>query len=150
MFMLVIDIADTQAPVCTESMSLEKVFEQLSDSPIDLAIVVESHAHPIPIGIITIRDICSQLVSRRRDPRVLSAANVMTSHYAKVIFDTDLQDLIFIAESSDGALVVVDQDGRYCGTVDRDRLKRSALQQEDLLPHAPPSMAGYRTIDRIF
>ena len=54
----------TNFVVCTEDMPLEKVFEEMVGADTEHAVVVEGLAHSVPIGVITERDICLQVLGR--------------------------------------------------------------------------------------
>jgi predicted transcriptional regulator len=102
-------------PVCTEDVHLDQVYEMLCRSDERTVIVVDSNAHQIPIGIITDRSICEQVIGRRRDPRSLTAANVLDSNIKKMRrahMMTTSADLIGSAQQP---VVVVDRDRKLVG-----------------------------------
>lgn len=100
-------------PVCTEDVSLAQVYEKLCSSPERLVIVVDSEAHRVPIGVITERSICDQVVRRLRDPRSLTAANVLDGNVVK------LRRAHVLASQTEPAgerpVLVVDRDRKLVG-----------------------------------
>lgn len=109
-------------PVCTEDLSLDQVYEMLCRSDERMVIVVDSNAHKVPIGIITERSICAQVVGRRRDPRSLTAANVLDTNIKKLRRATVMESSLASLAFGHHPVIVVDRDrklvGLYGGTRD--------------------------------
>lgn len=118
--MLVCEIMNGSSPICTEDMALEKVYELIEESGQDDVTVVDSLVHKIPIGIITVRGICAQILGRGRDRRGMTAANVMNVNYIKVDQNLsvencqELMDLRGVKKA-----VVVDDMGSFMGSLTR-------------------------------
>jgi CBS domain-containing protein len=105
----------TNFVVCTEDMTLEKVFEEMVASDAEHAVVVEGLAHSIPIGVITERDICAQIIGRSRNPRGLTAANVMNTTITKIKADAAFTELS--TATLPKVVCVVNENGGLCGTI---------------------------------
>ena len=118
--MFVSDIMNTCVAECTEDMRLEEVFELIRKCDHGLVVVVDSHAHRVPIGVVTERSICEQIIARGRNPRNLAAGSVMDSRIKKVLA-TDLAESVQ-RDTAVAAVVVVDESRRVCGIVSNDRL----------------------------
>jgi CBS domain-containing protein len=141
--MLLENIMDRDVPVCTEDVPLEDVLELMDTAGTDHVFVVENYAHRKPIGVITEHDICRQVVGRGRNPRGLTAANVMNTRLVRLNADRSLSECSDImCENGSKIACVIDGSGVLSGSVARDRL---------LLPFtAAPSPASFRQQDRIF
>lgn len=122
-------------PVCTEDTQLEQVYEMLCGSDERIVIVVDSNAHQVPIGIITDRSICDQVVGRRRDPRGLTAANVLDSKIRKLRRADILTSPIELIDLGSQPVIVVDRDRKVVG------LYTGRRPDSDNTPHiiAPPA-----------
>ena len=115
--MLVGEMTIKFPPVCTEHTSLEKVYGLLADSQDRLVVVIDGEAHRVPIGIITERSICEQIIGRRRDPRGLSSANVLDCDIVKADLETDVVQLTG-RPATHKPVVVIDSDRRFVGIWD--------------------------------
>ena len=109
--MLVSEIMSTCVARCTEDTKLEEVFELIRKCDHGLVIVVDSHVHPVPIGVVSERSICEQIITRGRNPKSLAAGSVMDSRI-RTVPDSALLDDIHIDSGSDLAAVVVTDDKR--------------------------------------
>jgi predicted transcriptional regulator len=110
--------------ICTEEMPLTEVFELMGKNNCKCIPVVESYAHKVPIGSITEHDICLQLINKHRDPRWLTAANVMNANISK-IKDTAKIDICLnlMQKRKLEQIFVVDDKGIFCGTLNRTDLE---------------------------
>lgn len=116
--MFVRDIMNQCATVCTEEMALENVYKLMQENKCDHVIVVENYAHHTPIGIITEHDICYQVVGRGRNPRGLTAANVMNTNVTRALTTLTLADCALLMEETMASMAfVVDENGALRGTV---------------------------------
>jgi predicted transcriptional regulator len=104
-------------PECTEDTPLETVYDMLQSSENGLIVVIDGRAHRVPIGIITEHSICEQIIRRRRDPRGLTAANVLNCKFSKVGIDDDVRGYAGQFNGSNEPVVVVDSDRRYYGLI---------------------------------
>ncbi len=123
--MLVKEIMNKNSVVCTEDTSLEKVFELMTENGCDYVSVVESRAHPMPIGTITEHDICFQIVGRGKNPRGMTAANVLNTQVVKAIGDLSLNECLNLMQIKSAERVfIVDEDGMLCGIVTRPEIEK--------------------------
>ena len=114
--MSITDLIKTNYVVCTEETPLQKVFERMDAAGAEHAVVVEGLAHSIPIGVITEHDICAQILGRGRNPRGMTAANVMNTNIAKIKARAGSVDLASVG-GTPRIICVVDDNGALCGTV---------------------------------
>jgi len=91
-----------------------------------LVVIVDSHAHRVPIGVASEHTICEQIIARGRNPRTLSAGSAMDARVRKVSEDQRLESMD--AEELDGltAIIVVNDDRQIIGLVPKDAIVRSA------------------------
>ncbi|MEP6704617.1 MAG: CBS domain-containing protein [Acidobacteriota bacterium] len=116
---------NTRFAECTEDAKLEEVFELIQRCEHGLVVVVDSLAHKVPIGVVTERSICEQVITRGRNPRNLSAGSVMDSSIKKV-GETDLVESIQARQEDVAAVIVVDDSRRVRGIVAKETVKRFA------------------------
>ncbi len=117
-------IMNRNVAVCTEDMPLEQVYNLMREGSFDHVCVVENHAHQKPIGLITERDICFQILGKGRNPRGLTAANVMNTRIIKADAGLSISECTeLIANCSTKTLCIVDNNGVLCGTINRNELK---------------------------
>lgn len=118
--MLVCEIMNGSSPVCTEDMELEKVYELMEERGQDYVTVVDSLAHKIPIGIISLHGICAQILKRGRNPRGMTAANVMSTDYVKADRSLHIEESRELMEIKRAEfLIVVDDIGSFQGSLTR-------------------------------
>lgn len=152
--MLVKEIMNKDSVICTEDTSLEKVFELMTQSGSDYVSVVESRAHPMPIGTITERDICLQIIGKGRNPRGMTAANVLNTNVVKALNDLTTNECLRLMQiKSSERVFIVDEDGILCGTITRTEIEQSA-DKKPSAGNALSEAAGYSYIspgiNRIF
>ncbi len=151
--MFIKDIMNCSAVVCTEDTPLPQVYQMMQESNCDYVTVVESHAHRTPIGIITEHDICLQIVGRGRDPRGLTAANVMNTNIVKALYTvslTDCSEMMSVSQAK--RAFVVDENGMFCGTLSHFDIETTKTRQhlEDLASRAISKENYTSKINRIF
>ena len=122
--MFVTEIMSTCVAECTEDMKLEEVFDLIQKCDHGLVVVIDSHAHRVPIGIVNERSILEQIIARGRDPRNLLSGSVMDSRIKKVLETDVVEHITDTAEFA--AIVVVDDKRRICGLVAKDKIKEIA------------------------
>ena len=116
--MFVKEIMSTCVSECTEDMELAQVYELIRQCEHGLAVVIESNAHRVPIGIVSERSICEQIILRGRNPRGLRAASVIDSRI-KTVMENDLVEAV-IGRDRDAdvsAVVVINGNRQVCGLV---------------------------------
>ena len=117
--------------ICTEEMPLNKVFNLMLERNCDCVAVVESFAHKVPLGLITERDICLQLIKKNRDPRWLTAANVMNSNVSRFKKTSNLEKcLSSMQKQKTDHSFVIDNNGMFCGMIDRKELEAFEKRSE--------------------
>lgn len=133
--MLIKDVMNEVSVVCTEEMPLTKVFRLMLENDCGCIPVVESYAHPVPIGSISEKDICLQIVGKNRDPQRLTAANVMNGNICKAKNTATVFDCLNLMQNREAdRLFVLDAKGAICGTIKRTELEavRSRQHIDDL------------------
>ena len=124
--MRVSDIMSRCVTVCTEDAGLEEVYELIQKCEHKLVVVVDSHAHRVPIGVASEHTICEQIIARGRNPRTLSAGSAMDARVKKVSDDQVLESIN--PEELDGltAIIVVNADRQIIGLVGKEAMKSIA------------------------
>jgi predicted transcriptional regulator len=102
---------------CTEDAGLEEVYDLIRKCEHGLVVVVDSHAHRVPIGVVSERSICEQIIVRGRNPRNLTAGTVIDSRI-KTVREDDLIETIGMDEArSLSAIVVTDSNRQVSGVL---------------------------------
>ena len=111
---------------CTEDTPLEQVYEGIRKCDHGLVVVIDSKAHRVPIGVVSERSICEQLIVRGKNPRSLVAGAVMDSSI-KTVRETDAIDAAIPQDKDSITAVVVTNDKReVCGIIPREKLPSAA------------------------
>jgi CBS-domain-containing membrane protein len=132
--MFVSEIMSSCMAECTEDTKLEDAFELIQRCDHGTIVVVDSLAHRVPIGVVTERSICEQIIRRGRNPRSLTAGSVMDSRIKKVS-STDLVETLQRANNADVAAIVVVDDSRHaCGLVSKDKIKTAVRPVNNYKP----------------
>lgn len=107
---------------CTEDTPLEQVYERLRKCEHGIVVVVDSKAHRVPIAVVTERSICEQLILRGRNPRTMTAGDVMDSRI-RTVRETDELDRIAPEErDSLAAIIVTNERRQVCGIVPKNQI----------------------------
>ncbi len=107
---------------CTEDASLEQVYELIRKCRHGIVVVVDSKVHRVPIGVVTERSICDQLILRGKNPRNLPAGSVLDSNI-KIVRETDEIGSVSPQERDTLAAIIVTNDLRQvCGIVPKEKL----------------------------
>lgn len=153
--MLVCEIMNGSSPICTEDMLLGDVYGLMEEHGQDYVTVVDSLAHKIPIGIISVHGICAQILRRGRNPRGMTAANVMSADYVKTdrwLYVEECRELIDIKEAE--TVIVVDDSGSFQGSLTRAELdaaaRRNAGSQSAMSVDASAGVDARNNDDRPF
>jgi CBS domain-containing protein len=145
--MLVRDLIKNPA-VCTEDFLLEQVYKLMQEKNEDHVVVIDSKAHKIPIGVVTEHEICMQVIGRGRNPRNLTAANVMNADFVKVDQRSSLSD--YRLEMREGRrILVVDENGSLQGVLPKDLSEERASVPERPFKNVVPA-SSVQIFDRIF
>ena len=139
--MFVSDIMSTCLAECTEDTSLEEVFGLIRKCDHGLVVVVDSVAHRVPIGVVTERSICEQIIDRGRNPRSLAAGSVMDSRIKRVS-ESDLADTLATIDPAEvAAIIAVDDNRQPCGLVPKENLKKVRIAERPVYAvQAGPAM----------
>ena len=120
--MFVSEIMSRCVAECTEDTSLSEVYGLIQKCDHGIVVVVDSNVHRVPIGVVTERSICEQVIARNKNPRSLSAGSVMVSTIMSVT-ETDLVHNLRTSDlSSITAIVVTDSERRVCGLISPQKL----------------------------
>lgn len=115
-------LMSTCVTLCTEDTSLEKVYELIRKCDHGLVVVIDSEAHRVPIGIVSERSICEQLILKGKKPRNLTAGSVMDSRI-KALRQTDTASHITREEKESLAAIIVTNEHReVCGIVPKNKI----------------------------
>ncbi len=107
---------------CTEDTSLERVYELIQKCEHGLVVVIDSEAHRVPIGIVSERSICEQLILKGKNPRSVTAGSVMDSRI-KTLRQTDTAAQITEDEKKSLAAIIITNDRReVCGIVPKNKI----------------------------
>ena len=107
---------------CTEDTSIEEAYELLQKCGHRLAVVIDSRAHRRPIGVVSERSICEQVIGRGRNPKSLAAGSAMDTRILRVRED-ELISNVNIANPDDlAAIIVVNNVRQICGVIPKESL----------------------------
>jgi predicted transcriptional regulator len=120
--MFVSEIMSQCVMECTEDVGLEEVYDLIGRCEHGLVVVIDSHAHRVPIAIVSARSICEQIIGRERSPRNLVAGSVMDSRIKTVKKTCLVESIADIFNDDISALVVTDSDRRVCGLIPRSAM----------------------------
>ena len=107
---------------CTEDTALEEVYERLRKCEHGLAVVIDSEAHRVPIGVVSERSICEQLIARGKNPRGLTAGSVMDSRIKTIRESDEFQPLSQDESDSLAAIIVTNEARQVCGIVPKNKI----------------------------
>ena len=119
---------------CTEDAPLEQVYEGIRKCEHGLVVVIDSEAHRVPIGIVSERSICEQLIARGKNPRNLTAGAVLDSRIRTVREGDSLDAITVTADEQISAVVVTNEQRQACGIVSKDKLRTISSRAETNSP----------------
>jgi CBS-domain-containing membrane protein len=126
--MFVRDIMSRCVMECTEDAGLEEVYELIKKCEHGLVVVVDSHAHRVPIGVVSERSICEQIIARGRTPRNLFAGAVIDPRI-KTVREDDLVESVDVREADPlPAIIVTDDNRRVSGIVAANELRAARVR----------------------
>jgi CBS domain-containing protein len=130
--MRVQEIMTSDPACCTRDTRLDQVARLMTDHDCGGIPVVMSASDPIPVGVVTDRDIVVRALAHGRSPLEMTAGQVMTSPVVTVPRDASVEECSDLLERNRVRRApVVDEQGRCCGIV----------AQADLARHAPEDLA---------
>lgn len=145
------NIMNTNAITCTEDISLTKVYQLMQENAWDYVVVIESHAHRKPLGVITEHEICLAVIGEGRQPRTLTAGSVMNTDVLKMPRTLSVAHCAGLMQVRRAKwALVVNEDGIFCGAV-RDTDVKTNKRQSD--GYVAPEFFGeqnYYKLNRIY
>lgn len=147
------DIMNKCSVICTEEMPLIDVYQLMLDNECEYVLVVESHAHNNPTGVITEHDICLQIIAKGRNPRTLTAASVMNAEITKTLDTSTVSYCANLLQSSrTKRLFVVDENGAFCGVITSKDIDSNKIERPVDTINRSAFLGEYRNpgINRIF
>jgi len=151
--MFIREIMNINTVMCTEDMPLIEVYQLMLENNTDFIPVIDGNTHKIPIGIITEHDICLITISKGRNPRNLTAGEVMNTGITKAINNLTLAECSDLLEySKTKKILVIDKDGALCGTLTEFDIEASKNDKyfEDLLGRTIAKEYKSTGLNRIF
>ena len=120
--MTIDELMNTCVVECTEDTSIEEAYELLGKCNHRMVVVVDSRAHRRPIGVVTERSICEQVIGRGRNPKSLAAGSAMDTRIMRVR-ENEPATSIAVANPDEIAAVIVINDRRQVrGVVPKETL----------------------------
>ncbi|HKP71285.1 MAG TPA: CBS domain-containing protein [Pyrinomonadaceae bacterium] len=108
---------------CTEDTSIEEVYDLLQKCGHRMVVVIDSRAHRRPIGVVSERSICEQVIGRGRNPKGLAAGSAMDTRIFRVREDELVSNVAIANPHELAAVVVVDDRRQICGVVPKESLE---------------------------
>ena len=116
--MKVREIMTRDPACCTRDTRIQDVARMMVERDCGEIPVVASARSPVPVGVITDRDIVTRTVASGRNPIDMMASEVMTTPVVTTTPETNLEDCARIfAEHQIRRVPVVDDQGQCCGIV---------------------------------
>ena len=144
--MFVSEIMSKCVTECTEDAGLEEVYDLIRKCEHGFVVVVDSHAHRVPIGVVSERSICEQIIVRGRNPKTLFAGAVLDSKIKRVS-QTDLVESLDVADLTLTAIVVTDSNRQVCGLIPNTIVR--AIATRGLQSCVPNDARGSQSADEI-
>lgn len=114
--MKVSDIMTEEPAFCTPETELPEVAMMMRENDCGEIPVVESREKPVPIGVVTDRDIAIRSVAEGKDPQGMSAADCMSTPCVTVGPEMRIDEACGIMEENQIRRVpVIDRQGKLCG-----------------------------------
>jgi CBS domain-containing protein len=128
--MKVQDIMTSDPACCTRDTRLEDVARMMVERDCGEIPVVSSARNPIPVGVVTDRDIVTRAVATGRNPVDMTASEVMTTPVVTTTPDASLEDIARLCvENQVRRVPVVDEQGQCCGIVAQADLALAAPER---------------------
>jgi predicted transcriptional regulator len=133
--MSISEVMSTCVTECTEDTPLDQVYERVQKCEHGIVVVVDSKAHRVPIAIVSERSICEQLIVRGRNPRKLTAGDVMDSRIITVRETDDIDRIAQEKRDPLSAIIVTNERREACGIVPKNRIP--VVQTAVAATHSP-------------
>jgi len=125
--MKVREIMTRDPACCTRDTRIEEVARMMVERDCGEIPVVASARNPVPVGVITDRDIVTRTVASGRNPIDMLASEVMTTPVVTTTPDAKLEDCArMFAEHQIRRVPVVDEKGECCGIIAQADIARAA------------------------
>ena len=121
--MSISDIMSRCVAECTEDTGIEKVYELIRKCEHGIVVVIDSEAHRVPIGVVTERSICEQLIVRGKSLRGLTAGSVLDSRIMLVREAAGIDNIASDKLDSLTAIIVTNDARRVTGIVPASSLR---------------------------
>jgi CBS domain-containing protein len=116
--MKVREIMTRDPACCTRDTRIEEVARMMVERDCGEIPVVASARNPVPVGVITDRDIVTRTVASGRNPIGMMASEVMTTPVVTTTPDASVEDCArMFAVHQVRRVPVVDDQGQCCGIV---------------------------------
>lgn len=122
MDMSISEIMSTCVTECTEDTPLNQVYERIRKCDHGIVVVVDSEVHRVPIAVVSERSICEQLILRGRNPRNMTAGDVMDSRIRTIRETDDLGRIAPEEWDSLAAIIVTNERREVCGVVPKNQI----------------------------
>ena len=107
---------------CTEDTGVEEAYALLQKCDHRMVVVIDSLAHRVPIGVVTERSICEQVIGRGRSLRSLAAGSMMDTRILIAPQNAALDSINLENGRDITAVAVVNERRQLCGLVPKDKL----------------------------
>jgi CBS domain-containing protein len=93
--MLIGAIATREVVFCARDMSAFEVAQLMRSNHVgDLVVVEQRKGKPIPVGIVTDRDLAVEVMAKEVDPKTVTAGEIMTPELVVAVENEDIFDAI--------------------------------------------------------
>jgi len=133
--MSISEVMSTCVTECTEDTPLDQVYERIRKCEHGIVVVVDSEAHRVPIAVVSERSICEQLILRGKNPRNLTAGDVMDSRIRTVRETDDLDRIAPEKRDLLAAIIVTNERREVCGIVPKNQIP--VIQTAVAATHSP-------------
>lgn len=116
------ELMSTCVVECTEDTAIEEVYDLLQKCGHRMVVVIDTRAHRRPIGVVTERSICEQIIGRGRNPRGLAAGSAMDTRIFCVRDDELVSNVTLVNPDEVTAVVAVNDRRQTCGLVPKESL----------------------------
>jgi CBS domain-containing protein len=138
--MHVSEICTREVVTCARNCSAIELARLMRDRHVGDLIVVETReGKPMPVGIVTDRDLVVQVLARGVDPEMLSAADIMCADLTTALGSEAVYDAIWHMRSQGiRRLPIVDARGALLGVLTADDVTRFLAAELTEVSHIAP------------
>ena len=109
---------------CTEDTPLEEVYQLIRKCKHGLVVVIDSESHRVPLGVVSERSICEQLIVRGKSARILTAGSVIDARIRTIRESDKLEPLTPEEKESLAAIIVTNADRQVCGILPKEAIDK--------------------------